>query len=433
MLQLLYIAARNLLQHRRRTILLAGAIAVVTALLTVLQGISTGMQETMIRAATTLMTGHVNVGGFFKVTAGQSAPLVTQYHRVMEIIRKEVPDIDFMVARGRGWGKLVSDTASMQVGFAGVDIEHEPGLRKTLHLLAGSLDDLHQAGTVLLFKEQADKLGVKVGDMVTFTATTARGTSNTADVRVIAIAQDIGLMSRFAAFTADETLRKVYQLNNDTTGGIQIYLRDIEQVPAVQSRLRAGLAEAGFDLMEPSPQVFWFKFQAVNRETWTGQKLDVTSWEDEVSFLTWTITALGTLTGFLVGTLLLIIVIGIMNTMWIAIRERTKEIGTLRAIGMRRKAIMLLFLLEAAILSVVGTVLGALLGLLITAAVNLAHITVPLAVQVFLMSDTLWIAVRAGPICSACGVICVVTTAAALYPAYRAAKLRPVTAMHHIG
>ena len=39
--------------------------------------------------------------------------------------------------------------------------------------------------------------------------------------------------------------------------------------------------------------------------------------------------------------------IGIMNTMWIAIRERTREIGTLRAIGMQRRAVLWMFLLEA--------------------------------------------------------------------------------------
>ena len=79
------------------------------------------------------------------------------------------------------------------------------------------------------------------------------------------------------------------------------------------------------------------KFETVNREDWTGQKLDVTTWEDEISFMTWTLTALQGLSFVLIVILIAIIVIGIMNTMWIAIRERTREIGTLRAIGMQRR------------------------------------------------------------------------------------------------
>ena len=47
-------------------------------------GLSTGVRETMIDTATTLSTGHVNVGGFFKVTAGQAAPVVTDYEKVLE-------------------------------------------------------------------------------------------------------------------------------------------------------------------------------------------------------------------------------------------------------------------------------------------------------------------------------------------------------------
>ncbi|MHB8879681.1 MAG: ABC transporter permease, partial [Myxococcaceae bacterium] len=71
---LLLIAARSLLQHKRRTFLLGAAIAGVTALLVLLAGVSTGVHATMFESATTLMTGHVNVAGFYKVTAGMAAP-----------------------------------------------------------------------------------------------------------------------------------------------------------------------------------------------------------------------------------------------------------------------------------------------------------------------------------------------------------------------
>jgi len=105
----LTIAFRNLVQHRRRTIFLGAAIAAVTALLVLLNGLSTGVRETMIDTATTLSSGHVNVGGFFKVTAGQSAPVVTDYTKVLEVVKRTVPEMAFSVHRGRGWAKVVSD------------------------------------------------------------------------------------------------------------------------------------------------------------------------------------------------------------------------------------------------------------------------------------------------------------------------------------
>ncbi len=63
----LQIAARNLAAHRRRNLFLGGALAAVTGLLVLLGAQTSGMEAAMTESATTLMTGHVNVGGFFKM------------------------------------------------------------------------------------------------------------------------------------------------------------------------------------------------------------------------------------------------------------------------------------------------------------------------------------------------------------------------------
>ncbi|HXU62042.1 MAG TPA: ABC transporter permease, partial [Polyangia bacterium] len=144
----LTIAFRNLVQHSRRSLFLGVAIASVTALLVLLNGLSTGVRETMIDTATTLSTGHVNVGGFYKVTAGQAAPVVTDYRKVLEVVKKTVPEMEFAVQRGRGWAKVVSDTGSMQAGVTGVDIRNEPKFATVLQMESGKLDDLAQPGTI---------------------------------------------------------------------------------------------------------------------------------------------------------------------------------------------------------------------------------------------------------------------------------------------
>src|SRR5262245_40563673 len=163
----LTIAFRSLVQHRRRTAFLGTAIAAVTALLVLLTGLSTGVRETMIDTATTLSTGHVNVGGFFKVTAGQAAPVVTDYEKVMAAARQAVPEMAFAVHRGRGWAKVISDTGAMQLGITGIDIKSEPAFASVLRIASGKLEDLAQPGTILIFDSQAEKLGVKIGDALT--------------------------------------------------------------------------------------------------------------------------------------------------------------------------------------------------------------------------------------------------------------------------
>ncbi|MCK8496159.1 ABC transporter permease [Myxococcus fulvus] len=433
MFQLFLIAFRNLGTHRRRTLLLGGAIAGVTALLVILMGLSTGMKETLLRSATILSTGHVNVGGFYKVTAGQAAPVVTSYPKVMELVRKELPELDYAVQRGRGWAKIVSEKSSMQVGIGGVDVKNEPGLHKVLQIREGSLDGLSESGTALLFEKQARRLEVKVGDTITISAPTMRGTNNTVDVRVAAIAGDMGMMSDFNIYVEASTLRSLYQLREDTTGALYLYLKDVSQVPQVQARLRDVLAKAGFTLMDNDPRAFWFKFDVVNREAWTGQKLDITNWEDELSFITWTLTALNGLTGVLIFVLLVIIGVGIMNTLWIAIRERTREIGTLRAIGMQRTRVVAMFLFEAMTLGALGTLVGALLGLVVCLGVTASNVSVPEVVAMFIMSERLNLVVDAGAVVGAMVFITTCTTLISLIPSFLAARLKPVTAMHHIG
>ncbi len=431
----LRIALLSLFEHKRRTFLLGAAIATVTALLVLLNGLSAGIRQTLIETATTISTGHLNVGGFFKVTASRAGPIVTDYQKVVDVVKREMPELDFAVPRGRGWGKIVSDAGSTQAGIGGIEIEHERDFKNIVKLSSGNFDDLAQSNTILLFESQIKKLQVKVGDAVTISAQTPRGVANTIDCRVVAIAKDIGLLSQWNVFVSSDSLRSLYQLRPDVTGAIHLHLRPnaLKDLPRLAARLRTSLEHAGYRLMEPDPKPFFMKFQSVAREDWTGQKLDVTTWEDELSFMMWTLKALDGLTFILMLILLGIVVTGIMNTMWIAIRERTKEIGTLRAMGMQRRSVVRMFFLESLMLGVFGGCAGILLGLSVATVLNAAHIHVPLTVQIFLMSDTLHLAVLPRAMLGALVLISFVTGAASLFPSLRAARLKPVDAMSHFG
>jgi putative ABC transport system permease protein len=113
--------------------------------------------------------------------------------------------------------------------------------------------------------------------------------------------------------------------------------------------------------------------------------------------------------GLVVGALV------IMNIMLVAVAERTHEIGIRKALGARRKDINRQFLIEAATLSVIGAAIGA--GLGIGIAQLIAAVT-PLPASVAPWSLVAAVLVGAG-----------VGIAAGLYPASRAAKLDPITAL----
>ncbi|OFW75314.1 MAG: hypothetical protein A2Y55_13250 [Actinobacteria bacterium RBG_16_68_12] len=113
--------------------------------------------------------------------------------------------------------------------------------------------------------------------------------------------------------------------------------------------------------------------------------------------------------------------IAVMNTMIMAVFERTREFGILRAVGWRGSRIMRLVLTEALLLCLVAAFIGTALGVLATRGVMLIE-----AVQGFLEPTySLDVFLRAVLIASAVGVV------GALYPAYRAVRLSPMEALRH--
>lgn len=440
---LIRIAARNLLQAKRRTGLLGSAIALVTMMLVLLLATSRGIYENMIKGATNLSAGEVSVAGFYKVTPGSAAPILTGKTKLREIVEANTPGLSYVLERHRGFGKLVSDTGSVQAGLSGILAAEEERFFNTLQMakeseykeggrdeVVGDPRRLAEHDTILLFVSQARDLGVTVGDRITIQTETLSGRSNTADVTVVAVARDLGLLSSFVAYVPNSTVLQLYQLDADTTGALWVYLEDIDDATDVMNHLREVFIKEGYRVMDHDPNPFFFKLEAVSGEDWTGQKLDLTIWRDEVSYLNWVLTGFDALTWFLTLILVLIIAVGIMNAMWQAVRERTREIGTMRAIGIRRSQALALFLWEALLLGLGATTIGAVLAVALALAVDAAHIPVTAeAVRAILLSDTLHLAPTPAAVLASIVSLTLFTAAAAAWPAYRASRLKVVDAL----
>jgi putative ABC transport system permease protein len=158
-----------------------------------------------------------------------------------------------------------------------------------------------------------------------------------------------------------------------------------------------------------------------------GADYEVHTWNELFPFVK---TLMGTqdfIFSIISAVFLAVVLLGIVNSMLMTVLERTREIGTMLAVGMRRRQIVQLFLLEGAVIGAVGATLGLIVGF---ALVSIAHqkgiplpspgATVPSILRPFVSARFMVGAFIGTPLGAA---------VATLWPAYRASLLRPVEAL----
>ncbi len=121
--------------------------------------------------------------------------------------------------------------------------------------------------------------------------------------------------------------------------------------------------------------------------------------------------------GGIAGISLLVAGVGIVNTMTVSVMERTKEIGTMKAVGAKSRDVMLMFLSEAMLTGMIGGFIGASFGFLLANLIG-RFINLPTDSSLILGAEVVLFAV-------------VTSVASGLYPAYRASNMSPVEALRH--
>ncbi|MBA7697653.1 ABC transporter permease YtrF [subsurface metagenome] len=133
---------------------------------------------------------------------------------------------------------------------------------------------------------------------------------------------------------------------------------------------------------------------------------------------------------FIFSIVFIIVVMSVINTMGMAVLERTREIGTLRALGLKRRGVSLLFAIEGAMLGFLGTILGIVLNIAIWAIIRTIEptyippgVSTPVPLIVNLLPQAMFTLMV---------FLIFLSLIAAILPARRAAKQNVVDALGHV-
>jgi len=403
---LLTLALRNLWRNRRRSLLTLSAMVVSSSLLILALGVFSGMFSDMLASATEQYHGHIVISG---QDYQEDRDLYTTFPADTQILHKveSQPQVVAAAPRVRSFGLISHADASQPGELLGIVPEREERVTTlTRHLVAGTAFTSEQTRGALIGTGLARKLGVSTGDeLVVLTQAsdgsigndllTIRGIFSTGDTR-----HDNGLV-----LVHIDWLRTLLALPDVDH---EIAVRVAEPLLADQTAdLLAALLDADYEVLD---------------------------WGDLLPQMREAIAAYDVSRLIMVSILYLATGLGILNTFFMSVLERTREFGVLMALGVRPWRIRLLVLAESLFMGLIALACGIMLALLMTlymstVGIDLSGTISPISyaggtilprLHAVLVFDNFFVPAI---------LLLAISLLAGFLPANRAAKLRPVEAL----
>ena len=450
MLGQIRIAFRNTGRHKKRTVLLAGAIAFGVLVVTVLNGFTGGVSRNIERALTDLIGGHVYLSG----------TELTESRLIVNVIRDAadaagsagggsalaaaVAAVEGQIAelnrRSRTLGTLIFGSKQVNQIIEGVDWVGEPGFLPSLSLTGGALPGPEARNALILPVSAARRLRVAVGDQVLARVATVTGQQNVGEFVLAATIEESGMTAFSSAFVRLDYLAELIGTGAGEFQLLHLYLHDPRQADRVAEVLRARLPtapeveRAQDDAGGPprgTPGAFGGGVSrlAADEQPWDGTRYEITTIDDVMAQASDLFRVLDIVSLVVFLILLTITMVGVVNTFRMVLLERIREIGTMRAVGMQRGAVRAIFLMEAGFIGL----LGALAGLVLAAAAMLILSRFTLdtdsPLQFFLDAGRLTFAVPPRSVAVNMAILLALSLLAAFIPARRAARVPPSVAL----
>lgn len=337
-------AARNLLRSPRRTgialLAVACGVAALVLALGFIEWVLWAMRETTIHS----QLGHVQIAkqGFHDAGAADPFRYLLPRQAEQEMALSKLNEVRVVAPRIEFSGLASHLDATASFIAEGVDprqeaaMHHRHRLGRPINVIDGNDLSLEGRDEVLLGQGLANALGAKPGDRIVLMATSASGGAGAIEVDVRGV---FVTMSKAFDDSALRVPRGVAERLLSVTGvhKLVILLDETESTTGVLRSLRARAEAAGLELMP---------------------------WYEASDFYNKTVDLFGRQSAVVTSIIAVLIVLGISNVMIMTVHERTAEIGTMLALGVPRRRVLVQFLLEGGLLGFAGAVLGVSLGLI---------------------------------------------------------------------
>jgi ABC-type lipoprotein release transport system permease subunit len=402
MIQLIKIAFRDLGRNRRRSFFSALALALGLALLLLMAAFLEGEMSSAMDATIRLQSGHIQVRANSydeSKTSLKWEDLIEDPAQVAGQIASLAP-VKAASPRLYATGFISSGNNMTGARIVGIDPLSEANAPYQEGLIDGKFLTPDDREGILIGLPLADKMGLSVGDRIQLSANTSGGGVIEQPFTIRGIfTTETDAFDTSTVFLPLEKAQAMTQTENHAST-IFILLNDKEQADSVAAALKS-----------------------------TSYK--VLTWMEMNSFFIEFENYANSAMSVLYLIVLAITATVIVNTLIMAVFERTREIGILAAIGMKGRRIMAMFLAETTLLAIGGIAMGLLLGGLIVAyfARTGFYIADIYSSGSLLMSNTIYPKLTSDDALKLALIAFVITLLAGLYPAVLAARLEPVEAL----
>lgn len=335
MIFLVKLALKNIGRNPRRTLLTSFGIVIAVGAVIFGKAFMDGSNEPMIEAVADMQTGHIRIvqHGYTQKERVLPVNLFFNYKDINEKTA-ELTNLDESKPRIRFKAALsFNDSDAEGILVNGIDPERES---KNV-ILKGILPE---KGKIVVSSALAEKLGIKKGDSLIILAQTAYGYLNGTVLQADTFFETgINYIANSFVYINIEDAQKVLSIPKDCCTELLLYCKN--------------------------PYTSFPLFLKVRRIVSEMEGMDVVFWETSGSLIQ--ALRVRMIVVYLIGLIIFFLAsIAIVNTMIVALLERTKEIGMMKALGMSSGKIFVIFFTEALVIGAIGALIGSGAGYIVT-------------------------------------------------------------------